>query len=97
MRALARPQRRWHRRIRCVRRSFRIVSPYGLHVPLYGAYWGMAVASDDLAALSLSYGELASRLRRRGIGDLRYYNAQVHEALFALPNFYRDLNACNSS
>ena len=74
-----------------LRRTFRIVSPYGLHVPLYGAYWGMAVASDDLDALSLTYEELASRLRRRGIGDLRYYNAQVHDALFALPNFYRDL------
>jgi spermidine synthase len=74
-----------------LRRTFRVVSPYGLHVPLYGAYWGMAVASDDLDVLSLTYEELASRLRRRGIGDLRYYNAQVHEALFALPNFYRDL------
>ena len=41
--------------------------------------------------LSLAYEELASRLRRRGVGDLRYYNAQVHDALFALPNFYRDL------
>jgi spermidine synthase len=74
-----------------LRRTFHIVAPYGLHVPLYGAYWGMAVASDDLDPLSLTYEELASRLRRRGIGDLRYYNAQVHDALFALPNFYRDL------
>lgn len=74
-----------------LRRTFRIVAPYGLHVPLYGAYWGMAVASDDFDPLSLTYEELASRLRRRGIGDLRYYNAQVHDALFALPNFYRDL------
>jgi len=74
-----------------LRQTFRIVAPYGLHVPLYGAYWGMAVASDDLNPLALPYEELASRLRHREIGDLRYYNAQVHEALFALPNFYRDL------
>ena len=74
-----------------LRRSFRMVSPYGLHVPLYGAYWGMAVASDDLDVLSLSSRELASRMHRRGIADLRYYNPQVHEALFALPNFYREL------
>ena len=76
-----------------LRQTFRIVSPYGLHVPLYGAYWGMAVASDDLDPLSLNHAELAARLRHRGIGDLQYYNAQVHEALFALPNFYRDVSS----
>jgi spermidine synthase len=74
-----------------LRRTFRIVSPYGLHIPLYGAYWGMAVVSDELDPLSLNPFELAARLQRRAITDLRYYNAQVHEALFALPNFYRSL------
>src|SRR5690606_30115856 len=46
--------------VAALRRTFRIVSPYGLHVPLYGAYWGMAVASDDLDPTSLTYEELAS-------------------------------------
>ena len=78
--------------IRSLRRTFRIVSPYGLHIPLYGAYWGMAVASDDLDPLSLSPYELAERLARRAITDLRYYNPQVHDGLFALPNFYRALS-----
>jgi spermidine synthase len=77
--------------VRSLRRTFRIVSPYGLHIPLYGAYWGMAIASDDLDPLALSRFQLADRLERRAIADLRYYNAQVHEALFALPNFYRAL------
>jgi len=27
----------------------------------------------------------------RRLPDLRYYNAEVHPALFALPNYYRDL------
>lgn len=76
-----------------LRRTFELVSPYGLHIPLYGAYWGLAVAADRLDPLSLSRFELAERLRRRGIGGLRYYNAQVHDALFALPNFYRELFA----
>jgi spermidine synthase len=31
------------------------------------------------------------RLVDRGITDLRYYNSDVHRALFALPNFFRDL------
>lgn len=74
-------------------RTFGLVSPYGLHVPLYGAYWGMAVASDDLDPLSLSPFELTARLQRRGVRELNYYNPQVHEALFALPNFYRAIAA----
>lgn len=77
--------------IASLRGSFRMVSPYGLHIPLYGAYWGLAVASDDLDPLSLTAFELADRLQRRQIADLQYYNPQVHAALFALPNFYRAL------
>ena len=72
-------------------RNFDFVSPYGLHIPLYGAYWGMAVASSDLDPLSLSPFELTTRLQRREIQRLNYYNPQVHEALFALPNFYRSI------
>ena len=34
-----------------------------------------------------------ARLEERRIGDLEYYNARVHGALFALPNFYRRLTA----
>lgn len=79
--------------LRALRRTFQNVSPYGLHIPLYGAYWGMAVASDELDPLSLSRFELSDRLQRRAIGELGYYNPEVHEALFALPNFYRDLLA----
>jgi spermidine synthase len=74
-----------------LQQAFGIVAPYGVHVPLYGAYWGFAVASDDLDPLSPSADELRARMERRAIGDLRYYNARVHDALFALPNFYREL------
>ena len=77
--------------VRSLQRTFGIVSPYGLHIPLYGAYWGMAVASDELDPLSLPPSELEERLRRRAITDLRYYNPSVHAGLFALPNFYREL------
>ncbi len=74
-----------------LRSSFPIVRPLGVHIPLYGAYWGMAVASDTLDPLATPPTEIAQRIAARGIGDLRYYNEQVHAALFALPNFFRDL------
>ncbi len=74
-----------------LRAVFAIVRPLGVHVPLYGAYWGMAVASDELDPLALDSAEAAQRIATRGLQDLHYYNEQVHGGLFALPNFYRAL------
>lgn len=74
-----------------LRRCYACVSCYGLHVPLYGAYWAFAVASDTLAPPALPASEVQARLAERGVGELRYYNAQVHGALFALPTFFREL------
>ena len=71
---------------------FKHVSPLGLYTPLYGAYWGMAVVSDSLRPAKLDSQEVQKRLNSRQIDRLQYYNADIHGALFALPNFYRDLN-----
>jgi len=67
------------------------VRGYGLHIPLYGAYWALAVASDTLDPLALDAQQVRQRLEERRIGALQYYNPEVHGALFALPNFYRAL------
>ncbi len=74
-----------------LRAVFAKVSCYGLYIPLYGAYWGLAVASDGLDPPALDRSLVADRLKERDIRDLQYYNADVHAALFALPNYYRDL------
>ena len=76
---------------RSLREQFSVVRCYGLYIPLYGAYWGLAVASDELDPLELREQKVAERLKQRNVGDLQYYNAQVHGALFALPGYYRDL------
>ena len=70
---------------------FRIVRPLGQYIPLYGAYWGLAVASDSLDPLAVDAATIEARIASRGIGELELYNGDVHRALFALPNFYRRL------
>jgi len=70
---------------------FANVNAFGLHIPLYGAYWGFAVASDSLEPSELHPAEVRARLNARTIRELRYYNPDVHRALFALPNFFAEL------
>ncbi|MGB3275027.1 MAG: polyamine aminopropyltransferase [Castellaniella sp.] len=70
---------------------FARVSGYGLHIPLYGSYWALAVASDMLDPVELTPGDVEARLQARGIGELQVYSAEFHGALFALPARYRRL------
>lgn len=70
---------------------FAQVCGYGLHIPLYGAYWALAVASDSLDAKALDVALVETRLQERAINELNYYNADVHGGLFALPTFHRKL------
>ncbi len=74
-----------------LRSAFAIVTPYLVSVPLYGGLWMMACCSATLDPRRLSAPEVDRRVAQRGIGDLRYYNGEMHRALFALPNFYRRL------
>ncbi len=76
---------------RSLRQVFAHVHCYGLYIPLYGAYWGLAVASDTLQPASVVAALAAQRLAERGVGDLQFYNADLHPALFALPTYYRQL------
>jgi spermidine synthase len=70
---------------------FRIVRPYTMYVPLYGAQWTMVVCSDKLDPKSLTADEIDRRIEQRKLQDLRFYNGETHEGVFALPNFIRDL------
>ena len=71
--------------------EFAIVRPYVMFVPLYGALWSMASCSDTLDPVKVSAEEIDRRIVRRDLAHLQYYNGATHHAVFALPNFVRDL------
>jgi len=72
---------------------FRIVRPFTMFVPLYGSLWAMACASDKLDPKSFTADEIDRRIEHRRLIELQYYNGETHEAVFALPNFVRDMVA----
>ena len=76
-----------------LRAVFRIVAPYFVHIPLYGAWWGFACASDTLDPRTLSAEEADRRITARGLRDLQFYNGDMHRAIFAQPNYVRALLA----
>jgi spermidine synthase len=57
----------------------------------------MCCASDTLDPLALEPRIAEQRIADRGIADLRYYNGDIHRALFALPNFFRELVPARSA
>ena len=74
-----------------LRQVFRRVTPYFVHIPLYGSVWGFACASDSLDPRAIAPAEIEKVIRQRGIGDLQYYNGEIHHAIFALPNYIKRL------
>ncbi len=70
---------------------FKVVAPYAMHIPLYGAYWGMACASETLDPRASSGIVLEERLAARGLKDLRFYTTATHHAVFVLPGYVAGL------
>ncbi|HXF79725.1 MAG TPA: polyamine aminopropyltransferase [Usitatibacter sp.] len=76
-----------------LRQVFAKVTPYFVHIPIYGSIWGFACASDVIDPRTVSSKEADRILAHRGVKELRYYNGDVHQAVFALPNYIRELVA----
>ena len=79
--------------IMTLRSVFPLVTPYFVHIPIYGSIWGFAVASGSLDPREVEPAEVESRLAARGVKGLRYYNGDTHRAVFALPNYVKSLLA----
>jgi spermidine synthase len=76
-----------------LRAAFAVVTPYLVSIPLYGGLWMMACASATLNPAYLTPFDVDRRIAQRRIGNLQYYNGEMHRASFALPNFVRELVA----
>jgi spermidine synthase len=74
-----------------LRSVFRKVTPYFAHIPLYGSIWGFACASDELEPKALAPEAVERVIAARGVKDLQYYNGEMHRAVFALPNYVKEL------
>ena len=70
---------------------FRIVRVYTMYIPLYGSLWSMAVCSDKLDPKAFTADEIDRRIEQRKLQELRFYNGETHEGVFALPNYVREL------
>jgi len=70
---------------------FRIVRVYTMYIPLYGSLWSMAVCSDKLDPKAFTADEIDRRIEQRKLHELRFYNGETHEGVFALPNYVREL------
>jgi spermidine synthase len=76
-----------------LRQVFSQVTPYFVHIPIYGSVWGFACASDTLDPRRIAPDRVEKVIAERGIADLQYYNGEIHQAMFALPNYIRKLLA----
>jgi spermidine synthase len=76
-----------------LRSVFPLVTPWFVHIPIYGSIWGFACASQSLDPRTVEPAEVERRLAARGVKGLRYYNGDTHRAVFALPNYVKPLVA----
>jgi len=76
-----------------LRSVFPLVTPWFVHIPVYGSIWGFACASDSLDPREVEPAEVERRLVARDVRGLRYYNGDTHRAVFALPNYVKPLVA----
>ncbi len=79
-----------------LRSVFAQVHGYGVHIPIYGTFWALAVAADSLDPTAVTAAQIEQRMSERGIDGLEVYSPQLHGALFTLPVRYQRLLGSNS-
>jgi len=79
--------------VKTLEEVFPLVRPYWTFILSFGLPWGFILASKTEDPLGLTESEVAERVARRGIRNLKFYHPGYHKALFALPLYLeKDLN-----
>ena len=74
-----------------MRKVFRHVGVFLAAVPTYaGGFFSFVMGSRCADAFGVSANRVEERLRKIGL-KTRYYNAEIHRACFALPNYVKEL------
>lgn len=72
---------------------FPVVIPYFAPVPTYpGAYWSWTFCSNGVKP-ELVNEKLATELEK----TTKYYNKDIHKAVFAVPNYVREILSCKAA
>lgn len=70
---------------------FRNVRPYVIHITSFSMPWGLIFASDAVDPLKIDRQTLSRRIRERvGENILRFYDADIHHAIFTLPRYMKE-------
>jgi spermidine synthase len=77
--------------MRHLRQLFKVVTPYFVHIPIYGATWGFAVASDVIDISKVAAEEVDARLASRQVAHRQLYTGAVHHAMLTLPPYIGEL------
>lgn len=66
---------------------FRHVTPMFNYVPMYGALWGFAVASNAVNVRLITEPDLETRFEKHDLPDLNFLNADTYKAIMAVPGY----------
>ena len=73
--------------IKNMKAVFPIVKVYTAVIPTYpGIYWAFTIGSKKLVPDEIKVKELKKRIKQRKL-SFKYYNPELHQSCFALPEF----------
>ncbi|WP_243671365.1 hypothetical protein [Vulcanisaeta sp. JCM 16161] len=74
---------------RTVASVFPITRAYQVYMHSYDSTWGFVIGSKRYDPAALTPDEVNNRIRERIGGELKFYEGDIHRALFILPKHIR--------
>jgi len=79
--------------MRTLKAVFPVVRSFSIEVASFDLPWGIAIGSKKLDPVKLSVGEVDKRIKKRGLGELGYYDGITHQGIFQVPKYLRNAYA----